>query len=597
MSKYLLLLVGLTFLSVHSYAHRYAVAPCTGQTQNELIQQLLNTDVELLSITNERGYVIVEAEESEVQSFCFYSLVRILDHHLCYNTDRLMVKFSNPDEDFIQSEKLVPHAIIPDLYYTTLEVKNDEELTAYRSILMENVNVKYVGYDQVFTMDLSVNDPLYTRQWAIENTGSPLQYNGTPGADMSVDSAWTITTGDPNIKIAVLDSGVDTLHEDMLNNLLAGFDGFADSVNDTQGYPTPNYNSDGHGTCCAGIIAAEGDNNLGIAGIAYGSKIIPVRIFYYFDYGAPVGIQATTTTDAMLSGAAYAWRTANCDIMSTSAGLPPIFITALGIDTALINLELTDAWNEARNFKGLAMFFSSGNDDISGVLWPANHPKTIAVGASSMCDERKSSVSCDGEGWGSNFGESLDVIAPGVKICATDMTGSNGYTSNSYFFIFNGTSAACPNAAGVGALVLSVNPNLTGEQVRTVINQTADRVPGYTYDSINPSYWSWNNAVGYGRVNAYQAVKAAQQITGFDEITNGEFIVYPNPTSDFIAINPQAYTGNWSIEIVDLNGKILLSRSFHGSYIQKVELKSSNGIYLMSLKSDNGSFVYRIIKQ
>jgi len=97
-----------------------------------------------------------------------------------------------------------------------------------------------------------------------------------------------------------------------------------------------------------------------------------------------------------------------------------------------------------------------------------------------------------------------------VRIVTSDMVGSNGFTSNDINFTFNGTSAACPNAAGVMALILSVNNDLTGAQARYVLESTCDTVGGYLYSVNNPS-GNWSQELGYGRVNAYRAVQASME--------------------------------------------------------------------------------------
>jgi subtilisin family serine protease len=112
-----------------------------------------------------------------------------------------------------------------------------------------------------------------------------------------------------------------------------------------------------------------------------------------------------------------------------------------------------------------------------------------------MCNERKSPTSCDGETlWGSNYGVDLDIMASGVKIYCTDISGSAGYVAGDYTPSFNGTSSAAPNAAGVMGLILSANPALTEAQARVIIESTCEKVGGYGYaaSGSNPN-GTWHN--------------------------------------------------------------------------------------------------------
>jgi hypothetical protein len=161
-----------------------------------------------------------------------------------------------------------------------------------------------------------------------------------------------------------------------------------------------------------------------------------------------------------------------------------------------------------------------------------------------MCDERKSPASCDGETWwGSNYGNGLDVVAPGVKIYATDISGYSGYTLNDYYSHFNGTSSACPQVAGVSALILAVNPELTYYQVREILEGTTDKVPNYDYSngSSHPN-GSWNNEVGYGRINAYNAVS---ETLNYAQIL-GENTGCNNSTYNIVGI-PNNVSVNWVV--------------------------------------------------
>lgn len=594
MNKLLSLIGFLFFTSSIAFTQIVATSPCDGESIDQLIHRKGWSDADILKKMPIENVILLHSENVDLMDVCFVAEVRTLGTQLAFETNELLVKLNQEDGEVVAEYDLHPHAIIPNMFIYSSDVKTSDELAGEKELFLAHTSVERVSYNQVFTIDATVNDPLYVRQWAIENTGSSLQYNGTPDADMSVDSAWLISLGDPNIKIAILDSGVDTLHEDLTGRLLPGFDGFADSVSDTQGYPATAFSSDGHGTACAGIVGAKGDNGVGIAGVSYGSKIIPVRIFYYVDYGAGIGVQATTSTDAIVSGAAYAWRMADADIMSVSAGLSQLFITALQIDTAAVNAEVNEAHTDARNGKGIAMFFSSGNDDVADVLWPASLPSTIAIGATSMCDERKNPSDCSGENWGGSYGLGLDVSAPGVKISTTDMTGNNGYTNANYTYTFNGTSAACPNAAGVGALLLAVNVNLHAEDIRDIINTTADRVPGYTYDSTS-IHGTWNTEMGHGRVNAHAALILAQSYipSGIDEFSNLNIQMYPNPTNGMLH-----FASDQSIvkaEVIDLFGRTLKENT--GNSIQIMDVSDlQNGEYLIRLSSDDAISIMRFVK-
>ncbi|MFK7784721.1 MAG: S8 family peptidase [Crocinitomicaceae bacterium] len=594
MNKLLILIGFLYFTSTIALAQIVAVSPCEAESIDQLIHRKGWTDVDILKKMSVENVILIHSEHADLNDVCFMAEVRTLGSQLAFETNELLVKLNQEDDELVAHFNLRAHAIIPNMFFYSSEVLTSGELADEKELFLTYPSVERVGYNQVFTIDATVNDPLYPRQWAIENTGSPLQFNGTPDADMSVDSAWLISLGDPSIKIAVLDSGVDTLHEDLTGRLLPGFDGFADSVSDTQGFPATAYDSDGHGTACAGIIGAKGDNGIGIAGVSYGSKIIPVRIFYYFDYGPGIGVQATTSTDAIVSGAAYAWRMADADIMSVSAGLSQLFITALQIDTAAVNAEINEAHTDARNGKGIAMFFSSGNDDVADVLWPADLPSTIAVGATSMCDERKNPSDCSGENWGGSYGLGLDVSAPGVKISTTDMTGSDGYSSGNYTYTFNGTSAACPNAAGVGALLLAVNVNFHAEDIRDIINTTADRVTGYTYDSTSV-HGTWNIEMGHGRVNAHAALVMAQSYipSGIDELSSFDIQMYPNPTNGLLHfVSDQSVV---KAEVVDLFGRVLkenVGNSIHTLDVSDIQ----NGEYFIRLSSDDAVSILRFVK-
>lgn len=457
-------------------------------------------------------------------------------------------------------------------------------------LLMQEGWCEYASPDYLLNPLVNSNDTHYARQWAIENNGTPLQYNGTPDADMDVDSAWTITEGSPNIKISIVDSGVDTLHNDLKNNMLPGYDAVDDS---TDGYPTPAYSNDGHGTCCAGIVAAEKDNNLGIAGVAPKCKIIPVRAFYYVLLQGASDPLPYSTASAFADAIGWSWSTANADILSNSWGLPPSLISFLPGGTQPVEDAIQTAYTQGRQGKGVAMFFSSGNEeDSTGVIWPSSLPQTIAVTATNMCDKRKSPGDCSGESWGANYGKGTDFGAPGVKVISTDIRGSKGFSTGDYYNSFNGTSAACPNAAAVGALLLSINHHFSLEDIRHIMATTAEKVGGYGYDSAYV-HGAWCKPLGYGRVNAYQALLYAQNYTSVSSVKEELSVqVFPNPAYEILTLFTTTDKG--IVSIYNTVGNLVLQQNIIQNSTVLDIAGLSAGVYLLHYQHEAVSTAKKI---
>ena len=366
--------------------------------------------------------------------------------------------------------------------------------------LHETQNYAYAEPDFLRLMKrMNTSDPNVGDQWSLENDGvNTNAYGGIAGADMKVFDAWGTTTGTSTIKVAILDEGVDLTHPDLIGNMLAGYDA---TDQNSAGNPS---GDDAHGTACAGIVAAVGNNNTGGAGVAYDSKIIPIRIAYS-------NAQGNWVTSNAWIGDALTWavNNADADILSNSWGG--------GSSSATINNAIDNAVNNGRGGLGSPVLFAAGNDNGDN-SYPATYEPTISVIAMSMCNERKNPSSCDGETWwGSNFDNGADLAAPGVKIFATDISGSAGYSSGDYVTNFNGTSSATPNAAGVMALILSANESLTEDQARAAIESTTDKVGGYSYSNTGGQpNGTWSIDLGYGRINAAAAVASVSSSTAND---------------------------------------------------------------------------------
>ncbi len=300
------------------------------------------------------------------------------------------------------------------------------------------------------------------------------------GADVHALAAWTVTTGSAEIRVAVLDEGVDTAHPYLQPAVAAE----ADFV-DGNPHARPDRN-DAHGTACAGIILSQ---DARVRGLAPGVRLVAARIAKSDAWGFWV-FDDFDTADAI----DWAWEEAGADVLSNSwGGGPPADV-------------ITRAFERARTLgrgrKGSVIVVAAGNEQ-GPVSFPGTLAEVLTVGASNQWDKRKTKTSQDGESWwGSNYGDSLNLLAPGVGILTTDIHGSRGYTSGLTVGTFNGTSAATPYVAATAAMMLSLKPSLKEERVRELINATADPLT---------RSGNWNRFLGHGRLNAYAALRAARR--------------------------------------------------------------------------------------
>jgi len=429
--------------------------------------------------------------------------------YLCAPTNKLFLKLKSPEqsvnmEHYLDSQlsglvrSITPQHFATGLFKLEFNIKNTMEIFSVAEKLYATGYFIYCEPDFMVKAQKSTDDSYYEYQWSLENTGSDEQYNGTPGADIGAVCAWDYTKGE-GTKVAVLDEGVDLTHSDLSPNLATGYDAAywgGGAVTNAFGGPTSG-TDDAHGTNCAGIICAIADNGIGVAGIAPESKVAPVRIFYT-DGGGDLITEYGWISDAI----EWSVDVADADVLSNSYGL--------GDDSPVIDDAIDYCVEEGRGGLGSVFVASAGNDNDNSVGYPGKYDNAIGVAASSMCDERKSPTSCDGETfWGSNYGSKLDVAAPGVKIPSTDISGADGYSGTDYFLVFNGTSSAAPATAAVLALIISLDPSLTYDDARYFLENNCEKVGGYPYATAagHPN-GTWVNEMGYGRINACDALEA-----------------------------------------------------------------------------------------
>jgi thermitase len=402
------------------------------------------------------------------------------------------------------------------------------------------------GYPEGCLFNYTPNDAFYTSQWVLNNTGQSTPTGGDagggdltnsvgiPDADMDVNLAWDYTKGNNSVIVGVFDTGVDSAHPDLYQNLITGYD----ASTNTQSVKTDPV---GHGTCTAGIIGARTNNGLGVAGIVGGDNSInsncKIRSFKL------VNSSGVFTTNANLAAAFNLAQTTGVHVSSNSwgGGTPSPTLT-----TAINNLSAS-----GRGGLGCVILFSSGNDGRNPPAYPSYLASVVCVGASTKHDQKKASGTGNQLWWGGNYGEDangdLDLVAP--TICyTTDIQGAGGYntsagTAGDYYATFNGTSAACPNAAGVAALIFSINPNFTRNQVLDYLYRGCEKIDNVGYNSVK-SYGYWNEYFGYGRVNALNSVR----------LSMGVDVTPPSIIHNNIRFHSSTYPTTLTATIVDQNG-------------------------------------------
>lgn len=346
-------------------------------------------------------------------------------------------------------------------------VSTNDALTHYKDTL-------------VITLNIALNDdPLYSQQWTLAKNDEFYSENGiNENANINASNVFLTYKG-RDVNIAVIDDGLDTTHEDLSGAITYTYDFEAESTGVTQN------NDDIHGTAVTGIIAAR-ENSIGIKGIASSSNILFFKL--NFPYQISDLIKMFNKADEL-----------GADIINCSWG------TTSGVSDAVKD-TIIDLATNGRNGKGIIIVFASGNDDDEIGDDEANIPEVISVGATNIFNLRT--------GY-SNFGENLDIVAPGGEywgITTLDPMGSAGVaTVNENYNLYNapgfvGTSASAPIVSGIVALMLEKNPSLTRDEVETLLRNTADKIGDETYINGRNDYY------GYGKVNLTNLIENVPSI-------------------------------------------------------------------------------------
>lgn len=357
-----------------------------------------------------------------------------------------------------------------DEYTATLKVRDGISVSKAVAEVNNNGDFEISQPNYIYQLAASTNDPLSSKQWAINNSSETLK------------KAWDEQKVEGSVTVAVLDTGIDTDHEDLSGNIVEATTriergDWSDPNNPKWYWDTSNpedISSNGHGSHCAGIVSAVSNNGKGVSGVSYNAKILSVRVFdggfamssdvcKGIEYAIEKRNQYNVRVISMSLGASYDWQ-------------DPVY----------------NRWAAKAADAGISVVAASGNDYANFVSTPANSTGVIAVGALNSNGQRASY---------SNYGAHLDVMAPGHSIYSTG--------KNNNYVTLDGTSMAAPYVAGVAALCYAANPDLTPAQFEKLLKDTASR-------ASNQSILEY----GAGKVNPYKAVLAAKDLICYHDLTD-----------------------------------------------------------------------------
>lgn len=462
---------------------------------------------------------------------------------------------------------------------TTIERLKNTGLFTY-------VERDYINYGSGFKLDVTKdlnrefrntvssttpNDTFFSRQWSLNNDGTFALSPATVDADIDMVEAWDITTGNPNIIMAVMDSGIRMSHPEFagrlwenpnetVNGVDDDLDGYIDDINGYDFVNEDNFPGDdhGHGTNVTGIATATGNNGIGYAGVDWLCDIMPLKVLNNNNSGF--------TSDIIESF--YYAISKNVKIISISIG-------GSGFSTAY-QTAVDTAYNN-----GIVVVACMMNFNNSVPYYPAAFTNTIAVGSTDPNDERTEPFFWSASS-GSNYGPHIDVVAPGNYMYGLSFSSNTNY--NTYW---GGTSQATPLVSGICSLLLSINPNLTVDEIRSILRNTAEDQVGDAQDTPG-----WDQYYGAGRVNAFNAL----QLLSVGDYSFNDLSIYPNPVIDNLTISGVNINDIKGYRIISINGQVLKNDILKNSSIDCSFL--TEGIYFIELSSlSTGKEIIKFAKQ
>jgi thermitase len=386
-------------------------------------------------------------------------------------TDRVLVRFRAdvPDpsaEGWLNSYGFRSVRRIPSIGLYSVQIADGVSVETTLAMLRRNGDVELARPDYRTRLAEIPNDTYFrTFQWNLRNLGGTLDISDdtqlplTANADIKATTAWDSAKGDPEVVIAVIDTGVDMTHPDLTAKMVSTGHDFANDDDDAT-------DDHWHGTHVAGIAAADTGNSVGIAGVAWNCKILPIKV-----------------TDATGDGY-YSWMI-DAITWATDHGADVINLS-MGGDYADPDLERACKYAFDH---GVVIVAAVGNNGTS-VLYPAAYDDYVLAVAATDADDQVAVFS--------NPGPEVDVAAPGLYILGPAPQWYVGAEYLPYLFA-SGTSMAAPQVAGMAALIKSLKPGLGASEIMNVIRYTADDVNAATHPGPD-------DFIGYGRINMERAL-------------------------------------------------------------------------------------------
>lgn len=395
--------------------------------------------------------------------------------------------------------------------YILVQVSSAEDLKKKIKEIEQDPNVEYVVPNYLAEQQATPNDTLFPQQWYLLST--------------NIVNSWSLLKGNQQVKVAVIDSGVETTHPDLANQLLTGYN-FVSKTNNSN-------DTLGHGSAVAGIIAGQSNNQAGIAGINQNVKILPLKV----SDGAEIQL-------INILNAIYYAIDNGANIINMSYG----------------SVEPNEAEYEAllsAYSKGITLVAASGNENGS-VSYPAAYPFVISVG-SINAQGRKSSFS--------NYGGALDIVAPGEGILTTSV--------NQAYKSVSGTSFSAPIISGAASLLLGERPGVSPAQIQYLLEKSAGL--------------DWNQSTGFGNINMVNSLSTnLPDLSGdsSNESSTGKLINFNENYSESLQITDDV---DWYQFDVTGNNTIQLKVQGHSShdFVMWIRRESNGQIQWEELVDNN----------